>query len=82
MTLWWEIRPSIRKISSSSCGKINIPREEVGGEIIARAGQRMVEEEDDTRLETLQQLAEGTWGQASGSRRHMDLNRSKIGLVA
>lgn len=82
LTLWWEIRPSIRKISSSSCGKINIPREEVGGEIIARAGQRMVEEEDDTRLETLQQLAEGTWGQASGSRRHMDLNRSKIGLVA
>ncbi|RVW96788.1 hypothetical protein CK203_026113 [Vitis vinifera] len=49
--------------------KINIPREEVGGEVIARAGQRMVEEEDDTRLETLQQLVEGTWGQASGSRR-------------
>ena len=62
MTLWWEIRPSIRKISSSSCGKINIPREEVGGEVIARVGQRMVEEDDDMRLETLQQLAKWTWG--------------------
>lgn len=39
LALWWKVRLSMRKSPSGNCGKKNSPREEVGGEVIARAGQ-------------------------------------------
>ncbi|KAL6342651.1 hypothetical protein AAG906_013057 [Vitis piasezkii] len=49
--LWWEIRPSLRKASFDNRGKACCSRGEVGGDAIARVGPRVVEEEEDARLE-------------------------------
>ena len=53
LSLWWEIRPSLRKVLGDSRGTTGRPRGEVGGEAIARVGPRVVEEKEDARLEVL-----------------------------
>lgn len=63
------------------CGKNNNSEEEVGGEVTARIGKRVMEEEGDTRLKALQQSTDGTWGQTSGSGRPSDPSRSHYGLA-
>ena len=78
--LWWEIRPSLRKILSDTRRKTNSSRDEVGGDNNAHASQRVVEEKGDVRLEVLQQPVEGTWGQESGSWHKVD--PSQNGSVA
>ena len=73
----WEIRPSLRKILSDTRGKTNSSRDEVGGDNNAHAGQRVVEEKGDVRLEVLQQPVEGTWGQESGSWHKVDPSQNR-----
>ena len=82
LILWWEIRSSLRKASFDSRGKTNNSRYEVRGDINARVGSRVVEEEGDARLEVLQRLAERTCGQASRSGCKVDSRRSQNGSVA
>ena len=53
LSLWWEIRPSLRKVLGDSRGTIGRLRGEVGGEAIARVGPCVVEEKEDSRLEVL-----------------------------
>ena len=82
LILWWEIRPSLRKASFDSRGKTNNSRDEVGGDVNARVGPCVVEEEGDVGLKVLQRLVEGTCGQASGPGRKVDSRRSQNRLVA
>ena len=82
LILWWEIRPSLRKASFDSRGKTNSSRDEVGGDVNACVGLRVVEEEGDTRLKVLQRPVEGTCGQVSGPGRKVDSRRSQNRSVA
>lgn len=75
LSLWWEIRSSLRKASVDSCETTGRTREEVRGDDTACAGLRVVEEMENTRLEALHQPADGTCGQVSGSGREVIANR-------
>ena len=73
LTLWWEVRPVMRAATARKSGKKVITISEVGGEAFASAGERVLEENDVTRLEALLLPADGTRGQSSGSGQFMDL---------
>ncbi|RVW15364.1 LINE-1 reverse transcriptase-like [Vitis vinifera] len=77
-----EAKPSLRKASFDNRGKACCSRGKVGGDAIARIGPRVVEEEEDARLEVLQQSAEGTGRQVSGPGRKEDPSRSQVGSGA
>lgn len=66
LTLWWEVRPSMRIFLSSKGGKKIGSKKEVGGEVSARASKHVMEEEGNTRLETLLQSVNRKWEQRAG----------------
>ena len=82
LSLWWEIRQSLRKVLGDSRGTTSRPRGEVEGEAIARIGPRVVEEKEDARLEVLHQSTSRTGGQVSGSGRKKNPSRNQVGSVA
>ena len=57
----------MRSLPTKKSEKKIIAEGEVEGEVFARAGKCMLEEDDDARLETQFQSADGTRGQTSGS---------------
>ena len=72
LTLWWEVRPVLKVGSAGLRGLKNDAVVEVGGEACARVKRRVMEMEDVARIETLQQLVDGTRGQSSGSGRPVE----------
>ena len=52
LTLWWEVRPVMRSLSTEKSGKKIGAEREVEGEVFARSGKRVLEKDDDARLET------------------------------
>ncbi|KAJ9696885.1 hypothetical protein PVL29_008886 [Vitis rotundifolia] len=68
LTLWWEVRPVLRKVSAGLRGRIAGTGGEVGGEADARAGKRVLTEGEGSRLEGLTLPADETWGQLRESR--------------
>ena len=66
LTLWWEVRSSMRIFLSSKGGKKIESEKEVGDEVSAHASKHVMEEEGDTRLETLLQSVDRTWEQRAG----------------
>ncbi|RVW17938.1 hypothetical protein CK203_108012 [Vitis vinifera] len=85
LTLWWEVRQVMRLVPTEKSGKKSGAEREVEGEgeVFARVGKRVLEEDDDTRLETQSQSANGTQGQTSGSGRplvrYRGLDGSSVG---
>ena len=66
LTLWWEVRPIMRSLSTEKSGKKIGVEGEVEGEVFACAGKRVLEKDDEARLETQLQSVDGTQGQTSG----------------
>ena len=81
LTLWWEVRPVMKTVSTGKSGKNFEIEGEVGGEAYACAGKRVLEKDDDTRLEALLQSADGTRGQTSGLGRPVVFPRSLDGSL-
>ena len=52
LTLWWEVRPVMRLLPTEKSGKKISAEGEVEGEVFARSGKRVLEKDDDARLET------------------------------
>ncbi|RVX05743.1 hypothetical protein CK203_027411 [Vitis vinifera] len=67
LTLWWEVRLVLKVGSTGLRGLKNAAMGEVRGEACARAKKRVTEMEGITRIETLQQLVDGTRGLSGGS---------------
>ena len=66
LTLWWEVRSVMRLLPTEKSGKKIGVEGEVEGEVFACAGKRVLEKDDEARLETQLQSANGTRGQTSG----------------
>ena len=81
LTLWWEIRLLLRIFPTEKSGKKAVADAEVGGEADTRAGKRVVEEGNDTRLEVMIQSADGMQSQMYGSGRPMGSIRSHDGVL-
>lgn len=81
LSLWWEIRPVPRKVSSDSRDSNGRTRGEVRGDVAARVDPR-VEELENARLEALLLPADGTGGQESGAGGEGIENRVQVGSVA
>ncbi|KAJ9700973.1 hypothetical protein PVL29_006346 [Vitis rotundifolia] len=67
LTLWWEVRPVLRGASVGLRRPKAVIGGEVGGEADARAGKRMMDEGEGSRLEGLTLPTDETWGQLRGS---------------
>ncbi|RVW81853.1 putative mitochondrial protein [Vitis vinifera] len=72
LTLWWEIRPTLRVLPTDEKGKPFVTEGEVEGEFQPRKGKRVREAEGGPRLEEQTQFADGTRRLTSGLGRPMD----------
>ncbi|RVW48648.1 hypothetical protein CK203_102160 [Vitis vinifera] len=63
LTLWWEVRPVMRVLLATRRGKNSGVEEKVENDVSARTGKHVLEEVDNTRIETHLQSADGTRGQ-------------------
>ena len=81
LTLWWEVKPVMRAATAGKRGKNVATGGEVGGEACTRAGERVLEAKDGSRLEALLLPADGTRGQSSGLGQVMDPIRSFDGSL-
>ena len=66
LTLWWEVRPVMRVLLATRRGKNSGVEEKVENDVSARTGKHVLEEVDNTRIETHLQSADGTRGQTGG----------------
>ena len=79
LTLWWEVRPIMRLLPIEKRGKNSRAEGEVEGDVSARAGKRVLEEVDDSRIETHLQSGDGTRGQTGGSGLHLAQSWGLVG---
>ena len=84
VALWWEIRPTLRKLQADDKGRTLATAGEGEGEFQTREGKRVMEEEGGSRLETQTQVVDGMWRLTAGAGQPMDshhgLGGSHLGL--
>ncbi|RVW78514.1 Transposon TX1 uncharacterized 149 kDa protein [Vitis vinifera] len=84
VALWWEIRPTLRKLQADDKGRTLAGAGEGEGEFQTREGKRVMEEEGGSRLETQTQVVDGMWRLTAGAGQPMDshhgLGGSHLGL--
>ncbi|RVW42758.1 hypothetical protein CK203_079938 [Vitis vinifera] len=72
VALWWEIRPTLRKLQAADKGRNLAAAGEGAGEFQPREGKRVMEEEGGSRLETQKQVVDGMWRLTAGAGQPMD----------
>ncbi|RVW33987.1 hypothetical protein CK203_100736 [Vitis vinifera] len=81
VTLWWEVRPVMKVSTTGKKGKVVAAGEEVGGDVSARASERVTVAMEGSRLEDTLLIADGTRGQSNGSGQTPNPSRSDDGSL-